>query len=153
MHCPRDTAVMPETDAGADTAAFFRAHLGRIERGDLVEAVADYAEDAVLDVDPGGEQGHPDTGTFHGRAAIRGWLDNWFTSFEPGSYRLKVEESIENGERIFLTLHHTGRGEASGVDVTLRVYHALTLCDGLIVRHAFSSDREAVLRAARVESR
>jgi hypothetical protein len=38
-----------------------------------------------------------------------------------------------------MTVYHTSRGEASGVDVELRVYHAFTVRDGLIVRHTFSS--------------
>jgi ketosteroid isomerase-like protein len=133
-------------------AATFREHLDNIERGEIVQATADYAEDAVLDADPTGEQGLLLVGTFHGREAAGRWVENWFSSFEPGSYRFKVEESIERGDRVFMTVYHTARGEASGADVELRVYHAVTVRDGLIVRHTFSSQaREAVLRAAGVD--
>ena len=134
-------------------AAIFREHLDHIERGDLVQATADYAEDAVLDADPTGEQGLLLVGTFHGREAAGRWVENWFSSFEPGSYRFKVEESIEKGDRAFMTVYHTARGEASGVDVELRVYHGFTVRNGLIVRHTFSSQaREAVLQAAGIDS-
>jgi hypothetical protein len=105
----------------------------------------------VLEADPGGEQGLLLTGTFHGRDATGRWIDNWFSSFEPGSYRFEVEESIENGDRVFMTVYHTARGAGSGADVALRVYHAFTVRGGLIVRHAFSAaDRDAMLGAAGV---
>jgi ketosteroid isomerase-like protein len=140
---------------GADTspgpAATFREHLDHIERGDIVQATADYAEDAVLEADPTGEQGLLLIGTFHGREAIGRWVDNWFSSFD--SYRFKVEESIESGDRAFMTIQHMARGEASGAAVELRVYHAVTVRDGLIVRHTFSSQaREAVIQAAGIDS-
>jgi ketosteroid isomerase-like protein len=155
---------MPEADARPDTAAIVREHLDHVERGDIVQAIADYAEDAVLEADVGGEQGLLFAGTFRGREAIGRWIDNWFSSFEPGSYRFEVVESIDNGDRVFMTTLNTARGGASGVDVALRVYHAFTVRDGLIVRHAFSGEqgkeggrtnpaREALLRAAGIDSR
>jgi ketosteroid isomerase-like protein len=144
---------VPEADARPDAVATFREHLDHIERGDIVQAVSDYAEDAVLDADPGGEQGLLLRGTFHGRAAIGRWIDNWFSSFEPGSYRFEVEESIEKGDQVFMTVYHTARGEASGVDVELHVYHVFSVREGLIVRHAFSTEREAMLRVAGINFR
>jgi ketosteroid isomerase-like protein len=138
-------------DTAPGPAATFREHLDHIEGGDIVQAAADYAEDAVLEADPTGEQGLLLIGTFRGREAIGRWVDNWFSSFD--SYRFEVEESIESGDRAFITIHHSGRGEASGVEVELRVYHAITVRDGLIVQHTFSSRaREAVMRAAGVDS-
>ena len=155
---------MPEGDPRPDTAATVREHLDRIERGDIAQAISDYAEDAVLEADPGGEQPDPLlTETSHGREAIGRWIDNWFSTFEPGSYRFEVEESIENGDRAFMTIYHTARGTGSGADVALRVYHAFTVRGGLIVRHAFAPERleggranevrEAILRAAGIDSR
>ena len=141
---------MPETDAGPATAAAVRAHLDHIERGDFVRATADYAEDAVLEAD---FEGAVHAGTFQGRKAIGRWIDNWFSSFERGSYRFAIEESIENGERVFMTTLNTARGAASGVDVVLRVYHAFTVRDGLILCHTFSvSERERLLREAGIQS-
>ena len=145
---------MPEAQARPDAAATFREHLDHIERGDIVQATADYAQDAVLEADPSGEQGLLLTGTFYGREAIGRWIDDWFSSFERGSYRFEVEESIENGDRAFMTVYHTARGAGSGADVALRVYHAFTVRGGLIAWHAFSSaDREGIQRAAGVDSR
>ena len=123
-----------------------------MERGEISQVTADYAEDGVLEADPTGEQAHPDAGTFRGRETIGRWIDNWFSSF--GSYRFEVEESIESGESAFMTIRHVARGEASGVDVEIRVYHAVTVRDGLIVRHTFSSEaRQAVMQAAGIDSR
>ena len=142
---------MPETGARPDTAATVREHLDHIERGDFVQATADYADDAVLEAD---FEGAVHAGTFHGREAIGRWIENWFSSFERGSYRFEIEESIGNGDRVFMTTMNTALGAGSGVEVTLRVYHAFTVRDGLIVRHTFSvDDRDAMLRAAGIESR
>jgi ketosteroid isomerase-like protein len=62
-------------------------------------------------------------------------------------------KSIENGDRVFMTLSHTARGDASGVEVANRIHHAFTVREGLIVRHAFSTEREPILRAAGIGSR
>jgi ketosteroid isomerase-like protein len=131
---------------------FVREHLDRMERGDIDEGISDYAEDAVLEAALVGEAASVLNGTFHGREAIGRWIDSWFSSFERGSYRFTVEQSIENGDTAYLALYHTARGEASGVDVTLRTYHAFTVRDGAIVRHALSGEREPMLRAAGVDS-
>ena len=142
---------MPQADARPDTAATVREHLERIQRGDIAPAILDYAEDAVLEAAEVGEAGSLLTGTFRGRDAIGRWIDDWFAGFERGSYRFEIEESIEKDDRLYLTLHHTARGDASGVDVANRIQHVFTVGDGLIVRHEFSTKREAMLRAAGVE--
>jgi hypothetical protein len=136
-------------DPGPDPAATVREHLDHIEVGDLRQALADYAQDAVLDAD---FTGAVHAGTFRGRDEIGRWLDNWFTSFEPGSYRFAIEESLVNDDRVFMTTLNTARGAGSGVEVNLRVYHAFTICQGLIVRHVFSvDDRAGMLRAAGID--
>jgi len=143
---------VPEADAFSDAVAAFRAHLDRLERGDIAGAPDDYTEDAVLVADPGGGQGLLLAGTFRGRAEIGGWIANWFSSFESGSYRFKFEKAIEKGDRVFLTVFHTARGAGSGADVELRVHHVFTARRGLIARHAFSTVRDTMLRAAGIES-
>jgi hypothetical protein len=61
-----------EEDLAPGPAAIFRQHLDHIERGDMSQAKADYAEDAVLEADPTREQGLLLLGTFHGREAAGG---------------------------------------------------------------------------------
>ena len=139
---------MPEAQSRLDAAAIVRAHLARIERGEILSAVADYTEDGVLE-SLGGE--YIDgllAGTFQGREAVGRWIDNWFSSFQRGSYHFEVEESIESGDQIYLALLHTARGEASGVEVTIRNHHVFTIRDGMIARHTFSGERERALGAA-----
>jgi hypothetical protein len=136
-------------DPGPDPAAIVRGHLAHIEVGDLRQALADYAEDAVLEAD---FTGAVHAGSFRGRDEIGRWLDNWFTSFEPGSYRFAIEESVVNADRVFLTTLNTARGAGSGVEVDLRVYHAFLVHDSLIVRHMFSvDDRDRMLREAGID--
>jgi ketosteroid isomerase-like protein len=129
------------------------AHLARIARGEIRAAIAEYADDCVLEARGAGNiEGSVLTGTFQGRETVGRWITDWFSSFEHGSYRFEVEESIEKGDRIYLALCHTARGAASGVDVTNHIYHVFTVRDGLIARHTFSGDREDVLRATDFDS-
>ncbi len=149
----RDAAIVAEAGASPNTTATVRAHLARIERGEIDAAVSNYAEDAVLEAAEVGEARSVLTGTFQGSQAIGRWMDGWFSSFEPGSYRFKVEQSTENGDRVYLALSHTARGVASGVEVSNHLHHVFTVRDGLIVRHAFSTLREPMLRQAGIEPR
>ena len=144
---------MPDAESRLDAAATVRAHLDRIERGQIALATADYADDAVLEaVGGGGIEDSFLNGTFQGHETIGRWIDSWFSSFEPGSYRFEVAESIENGDRIYLALRHTARGAASGADVTNHLYHVFTVHEGQIARHAFAGEREPMLRAVGVDS-
>jgi ketosteroid isomerase-like protein len=71
----------------------------------------------VLEVGEVAEAGNINIGTFRGPEAVGPWLDGWFSSFERGSYRFQVEESIENGDRVYMTLVSIARGEGSGAEV------------------------------------
>jgi ketosteroid isomerase-like protein len=144
---------MPDAESRLDAAAIVRAHLDRIERGQIAQAITDYADNAVLEaVGGGGIEDSFLNGTFQGRATIGRWIDNWFLSFEPGSYSFEVAESIEKGDRIYLALRHTARGATSGADVTNHLYHVFTVQEGQIARHAFAGEREPMLRAAGIDS-
>ena len=133
-------------------AGIVQAHLARIERGEILAAIEDYAPDGVLEaLGAGNLEGSVLTGTFQGREALGRTIDDWFSSFERGSYRFEVEESIEMGDRLYLALDHTARGAASGTDVTNHLYHVFTVRDGLIARHTFSGDREDLFRATAFE--
>jgi ketosteroid isomerase-like protein len=139
---------MPDARSRLDAAAVVKTHLARIQRGEILAAIADYANDCVLESrGVGTTEGGLLNGTFQGREAVGRWIDTWFSSFERGSYRFEVEESIEKGDRLYLALRHTARGAASGADVTNDIYHVFTVRDGLIVRHTVSGVREDVLRA------
>jgi ketosteroid isomerase-like protein len=144
----RDTARVPEQPAGASPLSTVSEHLEHIERGDLARAAIDYAQDGVLAARRRGVVALE--GTFEGRTAIGDWLETWFSSFEPGSYRFEIEESIENGDRIYLAILSIARGEASGAETTMLLHHAFTLRNGLIARHVFSGEREEIRREAGV---
>jgi ketosteroid isomerase-like protein len=136
-----------------DTTAIVNAHLARVERGEILAAIADYAEDGVLEaLGAGNLEGSILNDTVQGREAIGRWMDSWFSSFERGSYRFEVDESIEKGDRLYLALRHIARGAASGADVTNHIYHVFAVRNGLIARHTFSGDREDVMRATDFDS-
>jgi ketosteroid isomerase-like protein len=141
---------MPEAGPCPQALATVRAHLERIEAGDIVQATMDYAEDAVLEAGLRGVVALE--GTVHGRAAIGEWLENWFSSFQPGSYRFQIDEAIEAGDWVYLALGNTALGQASGIETTLHTHNVFAVRAGSIVRHAFSGEREEMLRAAGIVS-
>jgi ketosteroid isomerase-like protein len=147
----RYSCIVPEQPERPTTLAIVRAHLEHIERDDLAQAAADYAEDGVLEAGLAGVVSLE--GTFRGRAAIGQWLENWFSSFAPGSYHFEVEQAVENDDRIYLVVSGRARGKTSGVEATNLLHHVFTVRDGLIVRHAFSGEPEEIRRAAGVPSR
>jgi ketosteroid isomerase-like protein len=149
--CTRYSCIVPEQPERPTTLAIVRAHLEHIERDDLAQAAADYAEDGVLEAGLAGVVSLE--GTFRGRAAIGQWLENWFSSFAPGSYHFEVEQAVENDDRIYLVVSGRARGKTSGVEATNLLHHVFTVRDGLIVRHAFSGEPEEIRRAAGVPSR
>jgi SnoaL-like protein len=128
------------------TLSAVRAHLKKIERWEWTQAAMDYSEDGVLDAGLRGVVAQE--GTFRGRAAIGDWLERWFSSFQRGSYRFEIEQSVEHGDRLYLALCNIGRGEASGAETRLLLHHVFTVRDGLIERHAFSGEPEEIRREA-----
>ena len=65
-------------------------------RRDVDAIVAFYAPDGVWDMSPMG------MGTFEGQAAARGFLEDWFVSYE--DYELEAEEILDLGNGVGLRI-------------------------------------------------
>jgi ketosteroid isomerase-like protein len=74
------------------------------------------------------------------------WLDAW----EEHSAALAVEDLSGAGENVVCTLHVSGRGRGSGVEVNLQVYPHYKVRDGRIVYAFEYPDRASALEAAGV---
>ena len=118
-------------------------------RGD-VEGVLEIVSDQV--------ELHPVLGdvvladTFRGHDGMRHWYETIHSSL--ADFRAEVEDVIEVGDgRYVVLLHFSGRGRASGVEVTLDGAHLVTVRDRLLVRLEGFENREEALRAAGVEER
>jgi ketosteroid isomerase-like protein len=96
-------------------------------RRDLDLLMAFYAPDAVYDMSPMG------MGTFEGLAAVRGFVEDWFASYE--EYEFEAEETLDLGNGVgFRVLTQKGRPVGSSGEVQLR-YAAVSVCeDGKFAR-------------------
>jgi ketosteroid isomerase-like protein len=95
-----------------------------LNRGDteaaleVLEPGAEWCEHSTL----------PEAGTYHGRAAIRAFLERFLESWH--EFRQDVERIVERGDRVALFLHSFSVGKGSGVEVEGRYAHVWTMRDG-----------------------
>jgi ketosteroid isomerase-like protein len=89
----------------------------------------------------------PTEGTFHG---IEGVVKSFLEWMEPwDEHTIDPEEFIESGDdRVLATIHLTGRGEQSGVEINQRFFQLYTLRGGRITRMVEYVDRARALEAA-----
>jgi len=96
----RDTAgTMSEGSTTADPAEVVRKQVEALNRGDLDGVMSSVAEDAVLD-------GRADL--VEGRAAIRGFLDEWFRAYEELAFELEEISDLGAGV-VFAVVVQDGR--------------------------------------------
>ncbi len=96
-------------------------------RRDLDAIMAFYAPDGVWDMSPMG------MGVFDGQAAARGFIEDWFASYE--EYELEAEETLDLGNGVGLRiLIQKGRPVGSSGEVQLRYAAVSVWDDGKIVR-------------------
>jgi ketosteroid isomerase-like protein len=89
------------------------------------------------------EDGHiPSRGIAGARGVRQRWLDTW------EGHSIAVEDLTGAGENVVATIHVSGRGKGSGVEVNLQVYSHFKLRDGRIVYLFEYPDRASALEAA-----
>lgn len=119
-----------------------------INRGDLAYAAAFYAADVEL-VFPAAPPTPDRPDYYRGREAAfnayREWMDEW-----EGLKRVP-RELIDLGDTVVLLFEETGRGRASGIQVSQRVGAVFTIRAGRTVRHEEYPDWESALRAVGLE--
>ncbi len=107
-------------------------------RGDLDTALT-YADPDIVwnPVEEPASKGHD---------AIRANLERWETDFE--DFEATPEEYIDAGDQVLVAVHWSGRGRGSGVQVDIRTYQVVTLCDGKTIRMDEFTERAEALEAA-----
>ena len=107
-------------------------------RGDLDTALT-YADPDIAwnPVEEAATQGHD---------AIRANLERWETDFE--DFEATPEEYIDAGDQVLVTVHWSGRGRGSGLQVDIRTYQVITLRDGKTIRMDEFTERFEALEAA-----
>ena len=89
------------------------------------------------------EDGHIPRRGIEGAMGVRQrWLDTW------EEHTMAVEDLREVGEDVVGTVHISGRGKGSGVEVNLEVHQHFKLRDGRIVYLFEYADRAKALEAA-----
>jgi ketosteroid isomerase-like protein len=110
-------------------------------RRDLDVLMALYAPDAVYDMSPMG------MGTFEGLAAVRGFVEDWFASYE--EFESEAEETLDLGNGVGLrVLFQKGRPVGSSGEVELRFGTVNVWEDGKIARITSYTDIDEARAAA-----
>ena len=107
-------------------------------RGDLAAAIANYDDDVVFN--PAEES------PIHGREAVLSYIRRWEEPWD--DYELRVEEFIDAGDCVIVTIHVKARGVASGAEVDARSHQVHSVRDGKLIRMDEYLVREEALRAA-----
>ena len=123
--------------------------------GQPMDAVRSFLETFGEDADAFEQTLHPDIEWFpfednhtpsygiEGGMRIRNhWMDAW------DDMRVDVEDVAERGENVVASVHVTGRGKVSGVEVDVRLHLHFKVRDGKVVYVFEYEDKAAALEAA-----
>jgi ketosteroid isomerase-like protein len=110
-----------------------------IRRGDDAGALACLA--------PGVVYGVLQEGPAHGPDAVRAMWGRWESDWAEGG-KTVAEEFIDAGDQVVVTVHESGRGRGSGIEVDARVFNVFTLRDSKIVHKEEFTERSEALKAA-----
>jgi len=110
-------------------------------RRDLDAMIAFYAPDGVYDMSPVG------MGVFEGQAAARGFIEDWWASYE--EHEFEAEETLDLGNGVgFRVLIQKGRPVGSSGEVELRYATVSVWEDGKIARITNYTDIDQARAAA-----
>ena len=107
-------------------------------RGDL--------DTALMHADPDIVWNPVEEAAAQGQDAIRANVERWETDWE--DYEATPEEYIDAGDQVLVTVHWSGRGRASGLQVDIRTCIVFTLRDGTLIRMDEFTERSEALEAA-----
>jgi ketosteroid isomerase-like protein len=131
---------MAEESTTPDPAELTRRAFEAVNQHDIDAVVSFFAPHAVLD-------GRVEDG-LEGRAAIRGFLDDWFGSF--AELRMEVEEFVVLDNGVVLAVV-TQEGRPVGADGQVHQREGWAICwsaDGLLVRLTTHTDIDEARAAA-----
>jgi len=110
-----------------DPVELTRLAFEAVNQRDIDAVMSFFAPDAVLD-------GRAAGGLYEGRAAIRGFLDDWFGSF--AELRMQLGQFVVLDDGVVLAMVHQ-EGRPVGVDRQVHQQEGWVICwsaDGLLVR-------------------
>ena len=131
---------MPEESTTADPVELTRLAFEAVNQRDIDAVMSFFAPDAVLD--------GRGPGVYEGRAAIRGFLDDWFGSF--AGLRMEVEEIVALDDGVVLAVVNQ-EGRPVGIDGQVHQREGWAIwwsADSLIVRLTVHTDIDEARAAA-----
>ena len=131
---------MSKESTTPDLVELVRMQVEALDRGDLDGVMSSVAEDAVLD-------GRTDT--IEGRAAIRGFLDEWFGAYEELDFELEEITQLGGGV-VCAAVIQIGRLVGSDGHIRQREGWVYVCVGGLIARLTTSEVDEARAAAERL---
>jgi ketosteroid isomerase-like protein len=131
---------MSEEPTRPDPVEIVRRQFEALDRGDLDGVMSSVAEDAVLD-------GRADL--IEGRAAIRGFLDEWFRAYEELDYELAEVSDLGRGV-VFAVVIQDGRLVGSDGHIRQREGWVYLFAGGSIARLTTAEVDEARTAAERL---
>jgi ketosteroid isomerase-like protein len=132
------TARVPPTPV--DVA---RRCLEALNSGDLEGLHALVADDIVADV----PSGFANADAYRGRDAFRRMLEQWLEPWR--DFRAEPLEVIEEGDAIVASVHQSGTGRESGIEVDMDLAYLIRVRDGLLVQWRLCADVDEALALAR----
>jgi ketosteroid isomerase-like protein len=133
--------TMPEKSTTSDLVELQKRLTAATNRGDVDAVVAFYAADAVYDMSPVG------MGVFQGQAAARGFIEDWWASYEESGF--EAEETLDLGNGVgFRVLVQKGRPVGTSAEVQLRYGTVSVWEDGKIARITNYTDIDKARSAA-----
>jgi ketosteroid isomerase-like protein len=131
---------MPAESTTPDPVELTRRFLEAASRRDFDAMLSFFAPNAVWDTLGG-------LGTFEGHSAIRGFWEDWYSTYE--EFEIGPEEILDLGNGVtFVVLVQKGRPVSSNGEVRHRNAGVTTWMDGMIVRVTFYSDIDQARAAA-----
>jgi ketosteroid isomerase-like protein len=133
---------MPEEESTTSDLVELQKRLtDAASRRDLDAITAFYASDGVYDMSPLG------MGVFEGQAAARGFIEDWWGSYE--KFEFEAEQTLDLGNGVgFRVLIQKGRPAGSSGEVQLRYAAVGVWEDGKIVRMTNYNDIDEARAAA-----
>jgi ketosteroid isomerase-like protein len=132
---------MPEESTTPDSFKSMRRTMVAYSQGDFDAQMSFYAPDAVLDMSARG------LGIFEGRAAIRGFWEDYYRSFE--DLKFELEEAHDLGDGVmFAVVRQSARPTGSGARVQTREAWVSVWEGGVFMRGSSYSDIDEARAAA-----
>jgi ketosteroid isomerase-like protein len=127
--------------AESENVAAVRRFADAFNRRDFDSVLAGVDPDAELDEWPVA----PGARSYRGPDAIRQAIESWFDAWE--WMEVEIEDMVEAGARVLVTLHQRAKGRGSAVEVEIRSFNVYTFRDGKLIRVQLFTEREPALEA------